>query len=346
LSNDGSGTPNNTTGHNNNTGIGEDWQAEYTNAITQIKYHDGQKAKYIFIAIEALIGSGLAKNKIAAKLYKDLQGYASEAYIRELCARKGCTDDNYTRDEYKEVIIGADGNVLPAAHTDSSSGTNPDSAGGSDYPGAEYDVDKTRQANASTEPNYALQNRPYIDHLQNNIELLQEIVKKLKKGAFFYDAKTGKPNFTEDDLKEIDEYMQLSNQLAELTAQAFDDRNTIPTPTQIHLCELVVQTSIKHATGVYISKVKQLFGLSSKQVTKTLKGVIRDVHFLYEPTTRDEALLDGFYGKQCKTCQSWRVRYDFGGSVHCYQCESEYHVDAELLNQESKEPEPAAEGTT
>jgi hypothetical protein len=309
---------------------GGDWQAEYTYAIEQVKYHDGQKAKWINYAIEQLIQSGLEKNKIAAKLYKDLEGFASERYIRELCAAKGCTDEVYTRDDNKkDIVIDAAGNVAPAPHTDSSTSTNPyGESTGQPQPGSEYDQRPT----ATPQPDFALQNRPYIDHLQAKIDLLQEIVKKLKKNAFFYDPNTGKPYFSEQDMKDIDEYRQLSNQLADITAQAFDDRNTIPTPTQIHLAELVVQTSIKHATGVYISKVKELFGLSSKQVTKTLKGVIRDVHFLYEPTNRDEALLDGFYGKQCKTCQSWRVRYDFGGSVHCYQCESEYHVEAEPLN--------------
>jgi hypothetical protein len=325
------------TGHNSNTPSGDDWHAEYTYAISQVKYHSGQKTKWLDIAIDQLIiGKEIDRSKISARLKKDLEGEnISDELIQKRCALKGCTDHESVGNQYITVKEGGETYIANTDGKDDFDSWRTPTTPSSNNTALNS---SSAAATVSALPDYALQNKPYIDHLQTKVDLLQEVIKKLKKNSFYYDADTGKPNFTAEDLTEMQEYMQLSDQLTMLAAQAFDDRNTIPTPTQIHLCELVVQTSIKHATGVYIAKVKQLFGLSSKQVTKTLKGVIRDVHFLYEPTTRDEALLDGFYGKQCKTCQSWRVRYDFGGTVHCYHCESEYHVDAELLNQESKEP--------
>jgi hypothetical protein len=79
-----------------------------------------------------------------------------------------------------------------------------------------------------------------------------------------------------------------------------------------------------------VSKVKELFGLTSKQVTKTLKGVVRDVHYLYEPTTKAEALMDGFYGRPCEKCGSWRVRWE-NGMCHCFRCDCDYRARAERL---------------
>lgn len=174
-----------------------------------------------------------------------------------------------------------------------------------------------------TEPGtskYFHENKPYIDHLQTRIEFLQEVQKKLQQ----------RPFLSLIDKRRYEEYAFLADSAEKLARQAWDDRQTIPVETQFLLAQIVAISTIKHGACEYVSRVKELFALSSKQVTKTLRGVVRDVHVLYEPTNKMEALMDGFYGVPCQKCQSWRVIWD-NGLCRCCRCESEFRAIAERL---------------
>lgn len=302
----------------------------YVKAVGEIKYHQGQKTKWLAIAIDALITSNYPRQKISSKLKRDLEGFCSDELIQKYCALEGCTEQAYNPHLEQEENLREP--LLVSATQNGSNNTTPDSSAATLPPLAPAPIIKDGKILDFKEPprKYSDENKLYIEHLQRKVALFEDIIRKLKHEPFMQDADTAKPNLTPDDLQELDEFMQLSNQLEATCRQAFDDRNTVPTVTQFYLVETVAHTSIKHATGMYLAKVKQLASLSSKQVTKTLKGVVRDVHYLYEPTTKDEALLDGFYGEPCTVCGSWRVRYDFG-VVHCYHCEADYHVQAKPL---------------
>ncbi len=164
------------------------------------------------------------------------------------------------------------------------------------------------------------ENQPYISHLQKKINFLQDVQRRLGEGPFLSLL----------DRKQYEEYVFLADSAEKLAREAWDGRQTIPVETQFFLAQIVAISTIKHGASEYVSKVKELFGLTSKQVTKTLKGVIRDVHCLYEPTNKMEALMDGFYGKPCEKCGSWRVRWE-NGTCRCYRCGCEYKAKAEKL---------------
>ena len=175
-------------------------------------------------------------------------------------------------------------------------------------------------AGESGETRCAEENQPYIEHLQKKIEFLQDVQKKLQDTSFLSLL----------DKAQYDEYTMIADAVEKLAREAWDGRQTIPVATQYYLAQIVAVSTIKHSASEYVSKVKDIFGLTSKQVTRTLRGTVRDVHFLYEPTTKDEALMDGFYGKACENCGNWRVRWD-AGICHCFKCGSDYHPKVERL---------------
>lgn len=166
----------------------------------------------------------------------------------------------------------------------------------------------------------AAENQSYIDHLQSKIEFLQGVQKKLRE----------KPFVSLLDRGHYEEYILLSDGAERIARQAWDGRQTIPVATQFYLTQIIASSTIKHGASEYVSRVKELFGLTSKQVTKTLRGVVKEVHYIYEPTNQMEALVDGFYGKPCEACGSWRVRWE-NGLCHCFACEHEYRAKAEKL---------------
>jgi hypothetical protein len=167
---------------------------------------------------------------------------------------------------------------------------------------------------------YVNENKPYLDHLERKIDFLRDVQRRL----------ASKPFMSQLDKRQYEEYAFLADSAEKLARQAWDNRQTIPVATQFYLAEIVAISTIKHGACEYVSKVKELFALSSKQVTKTLRGVVHDIHYLYEPTNKMEALMDGFYGKPCQKCKSWRVIWD-NGMCRCCRCETESRAIAEKL---------------
>lgn len=263
---------------------------EYEWALKQVKLSHGEVKKWIIYAGEQLEIAGFPRDKISAKLRSDLPD-VSAYYISHICGQMGWTDERFS----PEVAQSQPQTSSTFSQTDV----------------ATEEPDKKKCAE---------ENQPYIEHLQKKIEFLQEVQKKLR----------GRPFLSLLDKKQYDEYIMLADRAEKLAREAWDARQTIPSATQFYLAQIVAISTIKHGASEYVSKVKELFSLTSKQVTKTLKGVVRDVHFLYEPTNRVEALMDGFYGKPCDKCGSWRVRWE-NGICHCFKCDSDYRAKAERL---------------
>jgi hypothetical protein len=263
---------------------------EYEYALQQVKLAHGEVRKWIIYAGEQLQIAGYPKDKISAKLRSDLPD-VSPYYISHICGEMEWTDERFAPEVAKSQPKISSTFADDAAFEESDSST------------------------------HAHENQPYISHLQQKIDFLQDVQKKLRE----------RPFLSLLDRKQYDEYAFLADSAERLARQAWDARQTIPVETQFFLAQIVAISTIKHGASEYVSKVKELFGLTSKQVTKTLKGVVRDVHYLYEPTNKMEALMDGFYGKPCEKCGSWRVRWE-NGICRCYHCDCEYRVKAEKLS--------------
>jgi hypothetical protein len=260
---------------------------EYEWALKQVKLAHGEVKKWIIYAGEQLEIAGIPKDRISTKLRNDLPDYSAD-YISQICSQMGWTDNRYSpkveQTKPEDSSISADEGEEP------------------------------------TRAKCARENQLYIDHIQQKIEFLQDVQKKLRD----------RPFLSLLDIKLYEEHVLVSNQVEKLAREAWDARQTIPVATQFLLAQIVAVSTIKHGASEYVSKVKDLFGLTSKQVTKTLKGIVRDVHCIYEPTNRAEALMDGFYGKPCEKCGSWRVRWE-NGVCHCFRCDSDYRAKAERL---------------
>jgi hypothetical protein len=264
---------------------------EYEWALQQVRLAHGEVKKWVVYAGEQLEIAGIPKDQISTKLRNDLSDYSAD-YISQICSQMGWTDSRYSP------------KVEQTKPENSSTGPGADS-----QPAEEPDESKC-----------AGENKPYIDHLQRKIEFLQDVQKKLRD----------RPFLSLLEIKQYDEHVLVANQVEKLAREAWDSRQTIPVATQFFLAQIVAVSTIKHGASEYVSRVKDLFGLTSKQVTKTLKGIVRDVHFIYEPTSRAEALMDGFYGKPCEKCASWRVRWE-NGVCHCFRCDCDYRAKAERL---------------
>lgn len=263
---------------------------EYEYALQQVRLAHGEVKKWIIYAGEQLEIAGFPKDKISTKLRSDLPDVSGE-YITRVCSEHGWTDTRF------------------APEVDQSQ----PKISSTPFP----DMVAFEELNSSK---HAHENQPYISHLQQKIEFLQGVQKKLLE----------RPLMSLIDRKHYEEYTFLADSAEKLAREAWDARQTIPVETQFYLAQIVAISTIKHGAFEYVAKVKELFGLTSKQVTKTLKGVVRDVHCLYEPTNKMEALMDGFYGKPCEKCGSWRVRWE-NGMCMCYHCDYEYRVKAEKL---------------
>lgn len=66
--------------------------------------------------------------------------------------------------------------------------------------------------------------------------------------------------------------------------------------------------------------------MTSKQAMKIVYGIVKRVLAVFDHKTRDEAMLDGFYGIMCPECGSFRVREKEHPDSHewlcfCYKCE-------------------------
>jgi hypothetical protein len=291
---------------------------EYEWAIDQARAAHGQVKKWIIYAGEQLEIAGMPKENISTKLRRDLPEFSAD-YITQICSQKGWTDRRFS--PFEEQV--AQSQPLDSSSSSLPGSSNNNTATTHDRLEEVLVVGGRRQQLAQEQPDKAActrENQPYIEHLQHKIEFLQDVQRKLRD----------RPFLSLLDRRQYEEYLLLSDSAERLAREAWDGRQTIPVATQFYLVQIIASSTIKHGASEYLAKVKELFGLTSKQVTKTLKGIVREVHYIYEPTNQMEALLDGFYGKPCEACGSWRIRWE-NGVCRCFACDHEYRAKAEKL---------------
>jgi len=182
------------------------------------------------------------------------------------------------------------------------------------------DVYGEQTNNSSPHINYELENKPYIDMIDNTIQALYTIKKKLETTEFL--TKKDKHNNYLLDPKRIQTDITILNAANDLLLDVWDNRKAVSIYTQHFLISMVLRFNIGHATGAYLGFIKD-FGakamkksttildnlLSSKQVGKIMRGLTKDLHKRYDPKNKDEAQLMGFWGDQCM-CDSWRATYE------------------------------------
>lgn len=293
---------------------------EYKYALQQARAAHGDIKKWIVYAGNQLEMAGYKKDGIASKLRNDLPEISAD-YITQLCSQYGWTDKRFSRrEETDKAEFSQPQSSSTAIFFEQNVNITIDSSqdGNITLLGDRQEV--TLCGQSVIREKYLLENVEYIQHIKKKIEFLKEVQKKLEV----------RPFVSQLDRTTFEEYIYLADRAEELARQAWDERQTIPIPTQFYLAQIVATSTIKHGASEYLAKVKQISNLSSKQVTKTLKGIVRGVHCLYEPTNQMEALMDGFYGKPCEKCGSWRVKWE-NGICRCFCCEHEYKAKAERL---------------
>jgi hypothetical protein len=284
--------------------------SEYNYHIDSVKDAHRSKKKHIILAIEALIIAGYPKEKIHSKLKRDLEGFANEEYLRGICSERGCTDQKHVAEEKKvEEKIGV------TIEKESGSGMKVVWDEPQDKP-----VVENSSRVVESPPPVVIANQPLIDAVKDKIELLSDIAKFLKEYEFVSKLST-------EDKKQLEEVVFLTKKIEEMAREHFDNRQVVPTWSQVILARVAADELTAHIAKVYLAKLKDVVDMSSKQTTKILRGITRTVNPIYEPTTEEEAWQAGYYGKPCK-CGSWRVKWEFGW-LHCFHCEKDWKAKSE-----------------
>jgi len=324
---------------------------EYNYQIDQVKAHHRKKYEHIKLAVEALEAANYPKEKIRAKIVKDLEGFVSERYIREVCADLGLTDQRFNNDEIiRAEAMNAQANGQSTILADADPVNN--------------EAAKSPPKNSSSEPKDTLITCPecgldgikdlkdhccickfragkkayhdvnavYIHHVLRIIKLWQQVKTKIELIPFIEKI----------DAAIFAEWMTVSDGALDFADQAWDERNIVPVPYQFKLAEYVNASTIKNGAKMFLGWVKEYSKISSKQVTKILSGKVREVDSYYEPSDEIEAKESGFFGPQCRDCGSRRLKWEHGW-VHCYGCEAEYAVKATPLGKYKDEEEGEAE---
>jgi len=146
--------------------------------------------------------------------------------------------------------------------------------------------------------------------------------------------------------KEYHEELIIRKASQKLVDEAFDNRKAVPISSMSLLLDAFFTVNNKYAANVFISKLKQYgaqkkdkamksFNLfSSKQLTKILKGHVRELHQCFEINTQKDAEDNGFYWKiPCPECGNWRIilesRYNHvtgtfaPPTLNCFACGKE-----------------------
>ncbi|MGC1709901.1 MAG: hypothetical protein WA799_08905, partial [Nitrosotalea sp.] len=191
------------------------------------------------------------------------------------------------------------------------------------------------------------ENEHWIRVLTNEIDFLRSFRNKLSNSHFVSLLPTEIRKQSTETLNNIETIIRIANAI-------FDDRQSVPIELQHLLAAAFVTQTNNDAAGIYITHVKD-FGanrskdareklsklantlekiekvdtLTSKQAVKILLGHVTKVAEIYDPKTRNEALLCGYHGTQCTNveCRSWRTFLDFDASelgCRCYACDETF----------------------
>lgn len=185
-------------------------------------------------------------------------------------------------------------------------------------------VDETQARNVSADEKissktssiYEDENAAAIELVDRVVSFLKDVVrKKLSDGPFLSQVNAANPRIWP-------EHEHTIGKLLETAKQCWDERQTCPVVAQHMLMTEIIAHSVAGGAEMFQTKVKRIT-LTPKQTTKYRHGEVRELLPIYDPKNRNEAILAGFYGQQCK-CKSWRVKLDKEATddfkLHCFAC--------------------------
>jgi len=171
----------------------------------------------------------------------------------------------------------------------------------------------------SSDVDYEKENQEFLSLIDETIEFLEKVVKpKLQKSSFC-------SLLDQELLKEF--YLVHSNAI-DLGKNIFNDKRKDMVQTQCLLVERAMHCTPTFAAGEYMRRIKDIFEFTGKQVVKILRGQATELHPLYDPKNKEEAMKIGMHGMRCTECGSWRVGYIYVDKVeihskkmcHCFKC--------------------------
>ena len=124
------------------------------------------------------------------------------------------------------------------------------------------------------------------------------------------------------------------SRLLKTAGECIDGRWTVPVVAQHMLMTMLAAESVAFVARQFQTRIKSL-SLTPKQATKYKHGEVRELLPIYEPKSREDAILVGFYGIRCPRCRLWRVKPSKEGCgialmLHCFPCGAEFAAGAGL----------------
>lgn len=318
----------------------------------EIKLFVGRKADFIDKIIDALQIAGY-QNKLISKWIQDQfkdeieNGDLSTMTIWRRCKLKGCVSELGSNQYQLRAIDNGNGTATVFRQSEEGKIVDQFSVA---VPAPQVDSHMLIQ-NTSTEPEpkcetcgcelsneFHEENKEYIHRLQAIKTHIHDMETRMMDESYI-------SRLPDSD---VQEFYSAFDRAFNYVKQLWDRRQTVPLVTQFKLTNLTLESTIKHGAGLFVKWLKDFGEFTSKQSTKTLKGIIPEVEFIYEPSNREEAIINGFLGIQCPKCSRWRTSPTESPSVaHCWPCDAEFNFKPEKLGytqlQEQNKAEVEAE---
>lgn len=177
------------------------------------------------------------------------------------------------------------------------------------------------------------ENKEYIHRLRLVKEHISDVETRLMDEPYL-------SKLPEND---VQEFYAVFDRAFNYVKEMWDRRQTVPLVTQFKLTNLTLESTIKHGAGLFVKWLKDFGEFTSKQSTKTLKGIVPDVDFVFEPSNKEEAIPD-FIGIPCPKCSRWRVSPgESPGVAHCWPCDEDFHFTPEKLGYRQLQEQNQAE---
>lgn len=141
-------------------------------------------------------------------------------------------------------------------------------------------------------------NEEYLEMIDETIKFLKFARSKIAPIAFMSIL----------SYEEMAEFFTVHKQAIKTGYLAFNNKKKDMQNTQAILVNVMAHATTTHGAGEYLAKIKNMYEFTGKQAGKILKLEARDIHPLYDPKDRYEAMKVGFYGQRCGDCGSWRVK--------------------------------------
>lgn len=186
---------------------------------------------------------------------------------------------------------------------------------------------KLREKVNSEEVNRAI-NQPYIDNLQEDIQVFTELTKKLESAPFVEYL----------DLDMLDEHFTAKKEGRKLIREMLDSRTSVMSEKLHMLIHGFIEGTKSHAYSEYVNVLVKTVTITPKQTVRLLTGRVSKIESLYEPKNIFEARHSGFYGSRCDECGSWRVDKRYNTDKHkdylfCFACKLWSMIKTEDLMQ-------------